>query len=377
MRRTFDRALVALFVIVITLPVAANLAGRDGADPQAEKREMAPFPRLDRSWTSVADFGNGLGRWFDDHFGFRAALVRWYGETRFFWLGVSPSSTVVKGRDGWLFYADDSGLDDYLNDKPFTGDELEAWRRTLEDTERWLASRGIAFVFTVAPDKHVIYPEEMPGSLHRVHDQSRTDQLLAYLRRMTTVTVVDVRPALLEAKKKDRLYYLTDTHWNDRGALVAYQLLVGAVRAKVPSVPPAAERDDFRPVERQIEGQDLAGMIGLTRVLHETALDLEPRQARRARVVDPPGVTDPTAEEGWIVTEISGSSLPRAVIVRDSFASGLAPFLSEHFSRAVYEWQNYVDLQTIVNEKPAVVIQEIVGRHQYGVAPYDDVTNLQ
>jgi len=67
--------------------------------------------------------------------------------------------------------------------------------------------------------------------------------------------------------------------------------------------------------------------------------------------------------------------VPRALIIRDSFASGLAPFLSEHFSRAVYLWQNYVGADAVRVEKPAVVIQEIVGRHLLAVAPYNDVAN--
>src|SRR5207253_932985 len=95
-------ALVVLFLVLIVLPLAANLAGRDGADRHAENREMAPFPRLDGTWQSNAGFGDAVAHWFEDHFGFRAALVRWYGETRLFWLGVSPSSTVIKGRNGWL-----------------------------------------------------------------------------------------------------------------------------------------------------------------------------------------------------------------------------------------------------------------------------------
>ena len=58
-------------------------------------------------------------------------------------------------------------------------------------------------------------------------------------------------------------------------------------------------------------------------------------------------------------------SLPRAVIFRDSFASRLVPFLSEHFSRAVYLWQNDFDASVVAEEHPDVVIEEIVGRHLY------------
>ena len=72
---------------------------------------------------------------------------------------MSPSSTVIKGRGGWLFYADDSALDDYVEETPFTPAELRAWRATLVATNDWLNERGVRFVFTIAPDKHVIYPE--------------------------------------------------------------------------------------------------------------------------------------------------------------------------------------------------------------------------
>ena len=97
-------------------------------------------------------------------------------------------------------------------------------------------------------------------------------------------------------------------------------------------------------------------------------LALEPRRPRLARVVEPAGAA-PDAEEGRLVTEIPGSTLPRAVIFRDSFVSPLAPFLSEHFSRAVYLWQNDFDANVVLEEHPDVVIQEIVGRHLYGFLP--------
>ena len=144
-----------------------------------------------------------------------------------------------------------------------------------------------------------------------------------------------MRPWLFEAKARERIYQQTDTHWNDRGALVAYQRIIEAVRARVPSTPPPWTRDDFEPVERDIEALDLAAMMGLKRVLRETDLRAAahapaPRPGRR------PAGAKPTDELGRLVTEIDDPSLPRAVIFRDSFVSRLVPFLSEHFSRAVY-----------------------------------------
>jgi hypothetical protein len=360
------RLLVILFVAVISLPLAANLAGFDGADPGVENRELAAFPRVDGSLASLAKAGPQLSAWFEDHFGLRASLVRWNAALRLFVLRVSPSPAVVKGRDGWFFYGDDSAVQDYANVEPLTPEALANWRAAVGAATRWLDARGIAYVFTIAPDKHAIYGEEMPLTIARLNERSRADQLFTALEHVGVA--VDVRPSLLDAKTRERIYQQTDTHWNNRGAFVAYQRIIAAARARVPRVPPAWTRTDFEPVARIAPGMDLAGMMGLTRVLHEVDLTLVPRRARRAHVVEPAGAA-PTAEEGYLVTEINDASLPRAVIFRDSFVSPLVPFLSEHFSRAVYLWQNDFDADVVKREHPDVVIQEIVGRHLYSFIP--------
>jgi len=206
----------------------------------------------------------------------------------------------------------------------------------------------------------------MPRTIARVGEISRADQLFTALQ--DTGVAVDVRGAVLDAKSRERVYQRTDTHWNDRGALAAYQQIIKTVRARVPATPPAWERRDFSPVTRSIAGLDLAGMMGLTRVLGEEDLTLVPRHPRRARVVEPAGAKE-TDELGRLVTEVGDPSLPRAVIFRDSFTSHLVPFLSEHLSRAVYLWQNDFDADVVTKEHPDVVIQQIVGRHLYNFIP--------
>jgi alginate O-acetyltransferase complex protein AlgJ len=345
---------VGLFAIIISLPLAANLVGVDGADPGAENRELAEFRR------------DGVTAWFNDHFGFRSTLVRWYGESRLFVLGVSPSAAVIKGRDGWFFYGDDKGAEDYANEELMTPEAIANWRDAVLRAHRWLQARGIAYVFTVAPDKHVLYDEEMPSTIRRLNAMSRADQLFSALQ--DTGLAVDVRPALFAARAGERIYQKTDTHWNDRGALVAYQQIIRAVRIRVPSTPPAWSGGDFQAEAHDVEAMDLAAMMGLKRVLREDDLTLVPIRQRRARVVEPAG-GHPTDEEGRLVTEIDDPTLPRAVIFRDSFVSRLVPFLSEHFSRAVYLWQNDFDAEVVQREHPDVVIQEIVGRHLYNFIP--------
>jgi hypothetical protein len=102
--------------------------------------------------------------------------------------------------------------------------------------------------------------------------------------------------------------------------------------------------------------------------MSEEDLLLVPKKPHAYVVVEPRG-SYATAGEGRIVTEIPGSSLPRAVIFRDSFTSLLAPYLSEHFSRAVYLWQNNFDADDVLKEHADVVIEEIVGRHLHNFIP--------
>src|SRR5258706_10914553 len=190
-----------------------------------------------------------------------------------------------------------------------TPDALANWRGAVIRARDWRKARNIPYVFTIAPDKHVIYAEQMPDTLARVGDLSRADQLFTTLQ--DTGVAVDVRPSLFDARTRDRIYHQTDTHWNDRGALVAYQPIIGAVRARVPRTPIAWRREDFEPAEQIAPGMDLAGMMGLKRVLREENLRLVPRHPRRAHVVEPAG-PEPTGGGRRLLPEIGGPPLPPA-----------------------------------------------------------------
>ena len=343
----------ALFVAAISLPLAANLSGRDGGDARTENRELATLQ-------------DGVFAWFDDHFGLRSALVSWNARLEYFVLGVSPSPSVLRGQGDWLFYAESDAIADHISRNPLGPVEVQAWRDTVIRSRDWLHARGAAYVFTVAPDKHVTYPEKFNPSVHRVGHSLRMDQVLDAVA--DTGSVVDLRPVMAAAKSRERIYHLTDSHWNPRGAHAAYQAIINEVRMQMPAVPAAWKLSEFEASERRREGLDLARMMGLREVLQEVDLALDPRRPRLARVVDPPGVS-PTVELGRIVTEISGSTLPRAVIFRDSFATALVPFLSEHFSRTVYLWQKDFVPEQVIEEGADVVIYEIASRHLYNFLP--------
>jgi hypothetical protein len=369
MHSLVERMIVAVFVVAICLPMTGMVLNLDRDAPSAENRTLAEWPQLRWDQASLRLLPEQLTRYFEDHFAFRQRLVRWQAAVRLRALRVSPSRAVIRGRDGWLFYADDGALEDYASAPPLTEAELEHWRSTLQDTSDWLRGQGIAYVFVISPDKHAIYQEYMPGTIRRAA-VSRIDQVVSHLRQHSTVRVLDLRPALLAAKTGERIYHRTDTHWNDRGAFVGYQHIVDALAEDVPALRTSA-RSTFEPSVVRSAGLDLAGMLGLTDVLDEDDLVLVRRPPGMARIVEPPH-PNRRLMHARIVTEAPNDG-PRAVVFMDSFGAGLVPFLSEDFSRAVYLWQTNVDPVVVTQERPQVVIQEWVGRRLSTLLPYNSV----
>ncbi|MEZ5293480.1 MAG: hypothetical protein R2745_20525 [Vicinamibacterales bacterium] len=375
-----ERVFLVFCAVAIALPGLATVAGVDRAPQAAEREDAAPPADAGAlPWATLDGWTHALTRAFEGHFAFRDALVRWQAAVRFVVLRVSPQPEVIRGKDGWLFYADDGGLEDYLTPSLLSDEDLATWAATLQHTQDWLAARGIAYLFVIAPGKSRVYPEFMPTSLHPVLATSRARQLLDYLAAHTTVHTLALDRALADEKTRDRIYHRTDSHWNAAGALVASREIVAALGRQVPEAewdPQALAPDAFERRETVSPGLDLARMLRLDHWLTETTIGRVPRVPFEARVVEP-AVPDPEFAEGRVVTVRDGSSLPRALVYRDSFGSALIPFLGEQFSRGVFLWEYDVDPAAVAAERPRVVIQEWASRRLHNRLPYDPFADQQ
>ncbi len=359
-----DLGIVVLFLSLISLPQLRNLMCSVQEPENLEKRVPAPFPPFRLSRTVLIEFPAKFEAYFNDHFGHRNSLIRRLNQLKVWWLHTSCAAHVVLGRDGWLFYTVDPVGNDYRTVRPYTEAELEHWRRLLEHRRDWLARHGIDYLLVIAPDKQTIYPEMLPATLRvRGHGPSRLDQLIAYLEGHSSFRILDVREPLRQAKDWGRLYVQTDTHWNDRGAYVAYHEIVESLRGRFPDLKPWP-RTAFNALPLHNPGGDLAGMLGVAHQIAEEGPTLAPRRPRQAREADAalriPNM--PSWAQPSLVMEHPDRHLPRAVMFRDSFAINLVPLLSEHFSRIHYRWSYDFDFPLVKREKPDIVIQELVER---------------
>jgi hypothetical protein len=359
-----------VFLAVISLPLVCKLIHFELVSPVREFRAMRERPPSPQNLASLSRYPEKFEGYFNDHFGLRSVLIRGMHLTKGRWLGVSTADNVLRGREGWLYFTQRPAGTDYDAVRPFTDAELAQWGRVLEARRCYLAQQGIDYVVFVPPDKQTIYPEHLPKALRSRHHQSRLDQLAAYLREHTQVSFLDVRPQLVIAKQQERIYHVTDSHWNDRGAFVGYQALCGKLAEHDSRLRPLP-RSAFLDVALDEPGGDLAQMVALENVRHEESLRLVPLSARFARPCDT-AVSPPRDCPllGIPYATVGGdSSHPRAVMFHDSFTWALAPFLSEHFHRAVFLWTDQFSCELVEREHPNIVIQELVERKLGFVSP--------
>jgi hypothetical protein len=109
-------------------------------------------------------------------------------------------------------------------------------------------------------------------------------------------------------------------------------------------------------------GGDLARFLVLQDEYREDALTLQATPPSQVRVSSetPRAKGLEVAFNTRAATTRPGGAIPRAVVFCDSFSGALAPFLGEHFGRAVFEWSHHLNKELIEAEKPQVVIEECV-----------------
>jgi len=366
-----DQALIAVFLLLIGLPLAGMIFGFDRSFVLEENRILATRPELKPTRRAMASFPAKFEAYFNDQLGFRKRLIYWLAVVKVSGLGVTSTPGVMLGRDGWLYLASDAAISSYRATQPFTPGQLEGYRQIIEARRDWLAERGIPYILIVAPNKDTIYPEFVPPAYNKVNQRSRLDQLVEFMRARSTVEVIDIRDDLRQAKRVEPVFDVTDSHWNAVGGYIAYARIMQAIHASLPQAQ-ATPRSEFRATVERGPGGDLARMLGIADRLPEVRLKLVPQDGWHFHNTNEPfPLSRGDHPELTMATERAGAKLPRAVLFRDSFAAQLIPFLAEDFERILCIWNSAFERAIIEAERPNVVIQEIVERLLERALPAD------
>ncbi len=318
--KILHRAPVALFFLLAVIP--AIFTGFDGP---TYGRDPAPLPPVLFPNKLTPSAFRQVSAWFDVHLGWRNLLVRLGADLTIRFLSINKS--VIIGRDGWLFYTDETGkpaapMLDARGRLRFQPGEISRIDTNLREVGAELAACGKSAFVVVAPNKQSIYREYLIDD--GAAPPSRLDDLLARLSPTARAMIIDLRPGLRAAKSAQRqpLYFKADSHWNALGAFYAAQATLAAIRGAADSGAPAIDRFEVRTTASP--GGDLAvGMLFSPWRFPDEVLQLVPKSADPAI----PGVV---AGDGHVVYR-NPDGHGRVALIGDSFALGLAPFLAPHF----------------------------------------------
>lgn len=328
------KAFVCLALLMLLLPVLlAPLAMLTGLEADI------PSYRSDARITAFSDDPIG---YLTDRLALRTAAIT--GRARLLALiGESGSDQVIRGRDGFLFFAETlTGQ----GARPVSEEETDQITRQLLSLQSALAQEGRRLIVCIAPDKCSVYPDMLPD--HVLPEEGSLAALNAVLEK-AGLTVLDALTLLRQGRMEGQTYFRNDSHWNARGAYLMYQELM-----RLTGTADAPDYADVPLLPGTAGDLLLLCQPGTLPAEPDAAPDI-PRTYRTARPMR-------TLDDATIRTT-GGASELHLLVIRDSFGRGLFPYLANAAGSMTFS-RSYKDIAAQArNAEADWVVLEIVERN--------------
>lgn len=318
MKKIVPLMFVVACVIVCLVPSVGMLV-KPTIEPVGNE-QMLPVPSaVNEDGSFNADVLSDWGEYFEQHFAFRPEAITADATIQGNVFGVSNLDSVIVGKDGWLYYA--STLDDYMGRNALTQRQADGIAHNLALVQQRVEEHDAKFLFSVAPNKNTLYPEHMP-SYYRADESA--DRNRALLDTALAESPVDYCNLFDVFEGKDETFYFArDSHWNNKGALLAYDAILSKLDKP---------HNDFADgkVEERV---DFVG--DLSKMIYPSGSDPESNYYYGAEDAYQYVTETSSVEEPFIRTENSGAQ-GTLFMYRDSFGNLLLPFFASAFGDAVF-----------------------------------------
>ena len=369
------RAVVLLFIGIIVVMQAAFWLLPRRLFSENEKRVLSEAPQIDAAGIADGSVFRSIESYLSDHFPGREL---WVGANAYLENAEGRGATedIVRGTDDWLFTA------------PVSDDRETLWDN-MQAITTFAEKQSVPVTMMAVPSAGAVVSDKLPA-LHLPYPDA---DLLEEARRIAGNTLhwVDLYTDFCSAEQPERLYYRTDHHWTTEGAYRAYCLMMEELGQS--SIP----RDDFT-VEQITDFYGTSySKSGLWLTEPDTLELWTDSDIQAVTTVYDANRADPVTREGMFFREyledadkypvfLSGNharvhietnadSGKRLLVIKDSYAHALAPFLAEEYSTIDLIDLRYFKQQTIsswLEENPADEILLV-----YGLSSLVEDKNLQ
>lgn len=152
--------------------------------------------------------------------------------------GVGSSMAWFQGKGNWLFLGNnhDNTVSKLKLSAIPTERQIQWVTDTFTQAAKAGAKAGAQVVLIIGPDKPSIYPEFLPDAI-KPSPTRYVSFFTNRLARIPNLIVYDPTEDLLAAKNTEGLlYWTTDTHWNSKGAYLAFSGFTKMVNVRPPAV---------------------------------------------------------------------------------------------------------------------------------------------
>ena len=350
------RAVALLFAGVLIGTQAAFWLLPHQSFSENEKRVLAQPPTVSAEGIADGSVFQDVEKYLSDHFPGRD---EWVGANAYLEQaeGRGAVRSIVSGADGWLFPAP------LPDDRQILQDNMQA-------ITAFAQAQSVPVYLMAVPTSGAVVEDKLPA-LHLAYPDA---DMLEQARRIAGDSLhwLDVMGDFCGAEDAQTLYYRTDHHWTTEGAYRAYRLLMREKRES------SVMRDAFS-VERvpDFYGTSYSKSGLWLTPPDEIELWTNPDLRAITRVYDG-NSQEPVVQEGMLFREylseadkypvfLSGNHArihietnadtdKRLLVVKDSYAHALAPFLAEEYRTIDLIDLRYFKRQTIsdwLKEHPA------------------------
>lgn len=339
------RAVQAVFLALCGALCIVPLVGMAWASTTetTENRELASVPQIMEDGVLNESYLSDWGAYFEDHFAYRNELVSLNAELRSRLFGVSPTDSVVVGTEGWLYYG--GTLSDYCGWSALSGRAVDNIAFNLSLMQGYCEAQGASFSVAIAPNKNSLYPQNMPYYYLRSEARSNLEALEAALDERG-VAHADLLAGF--ESQDEVLYYLRDSHWNTKGALLACGWIEESLGRSVEAF------EAFDPAEVDGYQGDLNGMLYPSTAIPETDYSYEDQ-------LEWSFAEGEDVEDAWVSTEGEGSG--SLLMFRDSFANNMLAFFADAYEEAHFSKLVPYDLTRVGELGVDSVVVERAERH--------------
>ena len=274
---------------------------------------------------------------------------------------LSNDGKFIVGKNGYIFINNDTNgvMGQITGKKRFTDRILYSWKNLLENRKKYIQNLGITYLHVSAPSKECVYSDKLPNGIY-LSEERPIRQLLNTLVTSTACDILIYPFEELVASRSIReTYPKGDSHWNWFGGYIAYSTIVSRLGIK----PIDLAEINFIDIETK---SDLAEKLGRLDVVTRAKLLHNKSQLIFNNKVSKIGNLQ--------IYQNEDSSLPTAIIFRDSFTTQLTDFLSQHFSKMILVWQPNIDFSLIELEMPNFVLA--IQAERFMIKLPDDLNGL-